>query len=335
MKTFFLAKNRLAGLIEDGKLTYSSDLTKKRGTILRGKIIGRNTAIDAFYVDIGEEKPALLHDRDVKRRGEMTPIVEVIRDHKGDKASVVSARFTLGGKFVVLVDDESVGFSKKIVGEDLVRLRKFAQNHGMRGFFYRTAAKIAPEEEILIEYEKLHAIRKKLLRERNNLDAPCVLYKPQPWNDFADTADLLMTDDESYASAKNAKHITNVLEDITIKSALCDLSRRTYPLLCGGEIVVDITEALVVFDINSKSARAGNFKALARRVNDEAAREIARIIRIRNLGGILVIDFLREDQNGQNRIRELMTALLKEHTSRIVLHGFSSAGLFEITRQRE
>lgn len=335
MKIFFLAKNQAAGLIEDGKLVRYYDLKKKRGTIVRGKITGRNTSISAYSVDIGEEKPALLHDKDVREKGEMTPVVEVIRDAHGDKASVVSAKITLGGRLVVLTDDDTIGFSKKLLDDDRVELLQFAKEHAMRGFFYRTAARNAEGEEILEEYKKLDAIRKKLLRTKNDLAAPHVLYRPRPWLELADEADTILTDDQAYAEEKKGTYIVDVLADTGVKGALADLTRREYPLACGGELVLDITEALVVFDVNSKGARAENFMSLAKRVNDEAAREIARIIRIRNLGGIVVVDFLREDHQGKRRLNASMSHSLQGGTSRTVIHGFSDAGLFEITRQRE
>lgn len=335
MKIFFLAKNRAAGLIEDGKLVRYYDLEKKRGTIVRGKITGRNASIGAYYVDIGEEKPALLHDKDVRHKGEMTPVVEVIRDAHGNKASVVSAKITLGGRLVVLTDDDTVGFSKKLFDEDRAELLQFANSRAMRGFFYRTAAKNAKGEEILEEYKRLDAVREKLLRTKNDLAAPRVLYRPRPWLALADEADTILTDDQAYAAEKRGTYLVDVLADTHVKGALADLTRREYSLACGGELVLDITEALVVFDVNSKGARAESFTALARRVNDEAAREIARIIRIRNLGGIVVVDFLREDHRGKKRLIASMSRSLQGGTSRTVIHGFSDAGLFEITRQRE
>lgn len=335
MKTFFLAKGCAAGLLEDGKLIRYFNLEKKRGTILRGKITGRNASIGAYSVDIGEAKPALLHDKDVRKKGEMTPVVEVIRDAQGNKASVVSAKITLGGSYVVLTDDDTVGFSKKLSDDARALLLQFAEEHELRGFFYRTAAKDAQGEKILEEYKRLDAIRAKLLRAQNDLAAPRVLYRPRPWSAFADTAERILTDDEAYAREKKGIYLTDLLEDVEIQGALADLTRRVYPLACGGEIVLDTTEALVVFDVNSKGARAENFHTLAKRVNDEAAREIARIIRIRNLGGIVIVDFLREDTQGKRRLHTSMTQLLSGGTSRTVIHGFSDAGLFEITRQRE
>lgn len=335
MKTFFLAKDRAAGLIENGKLVRYYDLEKKRGTIVRGKITGHNASIGAYYVDIGEEKPALLHDKDVGKKGEMTPVVEVIRDVHGDKASVVSAKITLGGRLVVLTDDDTIGFSKKLSDDDRAVLLQFAKEHAMRGFFYRTAAGNAEEEKILEEYRRLDAIREKLLRTQNDLAAPRVLYRPRPWTALADEADTILTDDEAYAEEKRGTYLIDVLLDSGVKGALADLTRREYPLTCGGELVLDITEALIVFDVNSKGARAESFASLARKVNDEAAHEIARIIRIRNLGGIVVIDFLREDYRGKKRLHAVMSRYLQGGTSRTVMHGFSDAGLFEMTRQRE
>lgn len=335
MKTFFLAKDRAAGLIEDGKLIRYFDLEKKRGTVIRGKITGRNASIGAYFVDIGEEKPALLHDKDVREKGEMTPVVEVIRDAHGNKGSVVSAKITLGGRLVVLTDDDAVGFSKKLSDDDRAALLQFAEEHAMRGFFYRTAAKDAEGNEILEEYKRLDAVREKLLRTKNDLAAPRVLYRPRPWTSFADEADTILTDDEAYAEEKRGTYLIDVLADTGVKGALADLTRREYPLACGAEVVLDMTEALIVFDVNSKGARAESFAALARRVNDEAAREIARIIRIRNLGGIVVVDFLRENHRGKKRLHASMSRSLQGGTSRTVMHGFSDAGLFEITRQRE
>ena len=338
-------ETRLA-VLEDGKpvelaVSYADGKAGRIGNLYKARVETLLKGMNAAFVRIGDEKNAFLslddippaaRDAAVTGARHKTPlkagdeiIVQIVKEPGGDKGPKVTMNPALAGRYTVLLPTmASFGVSRRIEDEErrsgLTALLQQAAPKGM-GAIARTASEGADESEIredLAELEAEWAQAQALYRFKN---APALLH------------------DESDLAARAARDLNCEVEfapfDDATESCIEKALRRRVWLDSGAFLVIDRCEAMTVIDVNSgKFTGKKNLETTLLKVNCEAAREIARLIRLRDLGGIIVIDFvdmaLEEDR--QSVFNAFEEALAPDRAKRRI-HGFTGAGLLEMTRR--
>ena len=291
-------------------------------------------------------------------------LVQVIKDTIGSKGARLSTQISIAGRLLVYLPQEShIGVSQRIESEaERETLRNQLQQllpagHG-GGYIIRTMAESASDKDFIADIEYLDKLWNKLQERAKTAPAPSLLYQEldislRVLRDFVneDTARVLVDSRETYLRmAVFAKdYISSSMERLghyAGERPLFDLygvedeieralSRRV-DLKSGGYLIIDQTEALTTVDVNTGGFVDGrNFDDTIFKTNLEATLVIARQLRLRNLGGIIICDFIDMDSHEHRNavLDELRKALARDRT-RITTNGFSALGLVEMTRKR-
>ncbi|HQS99335.1 MAG: ribonuclease E/G [Hydrogenophilales bacterium 16-64-46] len=290
-------------------------------------------------------------------------MVQVIKDPIGTKGARLSTQISFAGRYLVYLPQEThIGISQKIEGEEerehlRQKLHDLMPPDATGGFIVRTMAETAEDAEIEADIAYLQRLWQRI-RERGNCIVPCLLYQDldlslRVLRDFVnrDTGRILIDSRETYQRMLDFAHnytqtVADKLQHYGADRPLFDvygiegeiekaLGRRV-DLKSGGYLIIDQTEALTTADVNTGGfVGARNFDDTIFKTNLEAAQAIARQLRLRNLGGIVIIDFIDMDNPAHQEavLAELKKALARDPT-RTTVSGFSALGLVEMTRKR-
>ncbi len=291
-------------------------------------------------------------------------LIQVVKEERGSKGAAVTTYMSLAGRYCVLMPNTARGggISRKITHvSDRKKLKEIANEmevpKGM-GLIIRTAGSQRTEAEIKRDYEYLlrqwEAVRDLTLQSY----APALIYeegnliKRSIRDLYAKDIDEILVEGEdgcreatAYMQmlmpthAKNVKNYrdqTPLFVRYQVENQLAAMFNPTVQLKSGGYIVIGITEALVAIDVNSgRSTRAGSIEDTAVNTNLEAADEVARQLRLRDLAGLIVIDFIDMDRSANNRaVEKRMKDRLATDRARLQIGRISSFGLMEMSRQR-
>ena len=291
-------------------------------------------------------------------------LVQVIKDPLGSKGARLSTQISIAGRLLVYLPQEShIGVSQRIEDEAerevlRVRLQQVVPSEHKGGYIIRTLAETASETDLLADIEYLDKLWKKLQEQSLALPAPALLYQEldislRMLRDYVNqyTTRILVDSRETYQRMTTFAHdyisiAATRLGHYAGDRPLFDLygieeeieralSRRV-DLKSGGYLIIDQTEALTTVDVNTGGFVGGrNFDDTIFKTNLEAAQVIARQLRLRNLGGIIICDFIDMDtqEHRDAVLEEFKKTLSRDHT-RITVSGFSSLGLVEMTRKR-
>ena len=298
----------------------------------------------------------------IKRRQVM--LVQVVKDERGGKGAALTTWLSLAGRYCVLMPNtgKGGGISRKITqATDRKRLKAAAAAlhvpPGM-GLIIRTAGAKRTKAEIKRDYEYLLRLWETIRETTLKSNAPSVIYEEENLvrravRDMFDK-DFDGIQVEGVEGFKEARDFMRVLMPSQskkvhlyqgarplfatngIEEMLTQIHQPVVPLPSGGYLVINQTEALVAIDVNSgRATKERNVEATATKTNMEAAVEAARQLRLRDLAGLIVIDFIDMDESKNNRAVEkaLKDALAKDR-ARIQMGRISSFGLMEISRQR-
>lgn len=289
-------------------------------------------------------------------------IVQVSRDAYAQKGVRLTTRVALTGRNVVLLPfEDSIGVSRKIFNvRERKRLRTIARSilPAGTGCIIRTAAAGLPDEDVKADFTYLAEQWKEIEEEVRKAKGPALLYREPDLaigvirDLFKGSVQSVLVDDRKlYRSLKNylqrsAPHMLSRMELYVDTRPLFDAfgiekdvqhtHSRQVPLPSGGSIVIEQTEAMVVIDVNS--GRASNEKsqeANATKTNFEAVPEIARQLRLRDLGGIIIVDFIdMQDDNNKRRLLQDMKKELTRDKARTIVFPLTQLGIMQLTRQR-
>jgi ribonuclease G len=290
-------------------------------------------------------------------------MVQVIKDPIGTKGARLSTQISFAGRYLVYLPQEThIGISQKIEGEEereqlRQKLHQLMPADASGGFIVRTMAETAEDAEMQADIEYLRRLWSSI-QSRGNCVVPCSLYQDldlslRVLRDFvsSDTTRILVDSRETYQRmAEFAQNYTSAvlgkLQHYSADRPLFDLHSieeeiakalgRRVDLKSGGYLIIDQTEALTTVDVNTGGfVGARNFDDTIFKTNLEAAQAIARQLRLRNLGGIVIIDFIDMDNTEHQEavLAELKKALTRDPT-RTTVSGFSALGLVEMTRKR-
>jgi ribonuclease E len=291
-------------------------------------------------------------------------MVQVIKEGIGTKGPTLSSYISLPGRFLVMMPDmEQLGVSRKIEDEDQRRkLRTMLGQLSLpsgTGFIVRTAGVDRTKRDLQRDLNYLTRLWKKVARRIQTEPAPAELYKESDLvirtiRDVYDSSlrrvivDSPMVAERvreflSIASPRSQDIVTCYTDSepmfhrYGIESEIDKLHSRQVPLPCGGSLVIEQTEALVAIDVNSGRFRVPeNAEETAHRVNLEAVDEIARQLRLRDLGGLIIIDLIDMTlPKHQRAVERRLSEALKKHKERANTLRISSFGILEMTRQRQ
>ena len=291
-------------------------------------------------------------------------VVQVIKDPIGTKGARLSTQISIAGRMLVYLPQEThIGISQRIESEaerELLRskLQQLIPEGETGGFIIRTMAEAASEADLGTDVNYLRKLWRDLIAQSQRLQAPVALYQDlslaqRVLRDLVtdETAGIQIDSRENFSKITQfARDYTpNVVERVTLYTGerpLFDmygveaeiekaLGRRV-DLKSGGYLIIDQTEALTTIDVNTGGFVGGrNFDDTIFKTNLEAAQSIARQLRLRNLGGIIILDFI-DMENAEHKesvLGELNKALAHDRT-KIGVNGFTGLGLVELTRKR-
>ena len=291
----------------------------------------------------------------------MPILVQIRKDSTNKKGARISAHLSIPGRFIVLMPNEKfITISQKINDEkERERLKNILKNNLPKGYgaIIRTSAENQKEEEILKDIQKIINISKKIQDEYNslkqkNLLNPKLLYKSEGILEriitdlidqdlqkiYVDNKEVL--DSVNKKLKEENKQIVvqleeNILNKYDLKTQLEQLENRKIWLKCGGFITIDKTEALTAIDVNSgKYTGKKDLEQTIFTVNKEATIEIAKQLRLRDIGGIIIIDYIdMQNKENEEKIIELLKENLKKDRSKTQIAGFSKLNLLEMTRK--
>ncbi|RDV05557.1 Rne/Rng family ribonuclease [Undibacter mobilis] len=298
----------------------------------------------------------------IKRRQVM--LVQVVKEERGSKGAALTTYLSLAGRYSVLMPNTARGggISRKITsGEDRSRLKEIAQElevpEGM-GVILRTAGAARTKMEVKRDFEYLLRLWETVRDLTLKSMAPTLVYEEgslikRSIRDLysKDIDEIIVAGEAGYKEArdfmrmlmpthaKNVKLYSDAQPLFTrygIESQLDAMFQPTVQLKSGGYIVINQTEALVAIDVNSgRATREHHIEDTALKTNCEAADEVARQLRLRDLAGLIVIDFIDMDEGRNNRtVERRMKEALKHDRARIQVGRISHFGLLEMSRQR-
>lgn len=309
-----------------------------------------------------EEDTEVFTETNIKMGDEL--LVQVVKEDIKTKAPVVSSNLNFTGKYVALTYGKpAFGVSSKITDEkERKRLKDIAKKYQHReyGFIIRTNAAYMPEEKITAEMQKLIDAYVQIRKYGIHQNRFSLLYKTPPnyicdiRDSYTDNVEEFITDDEELYSNIKAYLETSQPEDLNklrlyqdsllslanlygINDKLNDALRPMVWLRSGGSLVIQPTEALTVIDVNTGKAISGKKKVQETflKVNREAAKEIAKQIRLRNLSGIIIIDFIdMELKKDQEQLMEELEEYFKKDPIKTTLVDMTALGLVEVTRKK-
>jgi len=323
---------------------------------------GRNAVLYAGEVSYDEEiegeTPRIEH---VLRAGQNV-MVQVTKDPMGGKGARLTQEISLPGRFLVLVPNSQVfGISRRLPEKERARLKDILKKvrPPEHGLIVRTAAEGADADDLQADLERLAATWESIAKSAKRGKAPRVLYE-EPELTVRVVRDLFtggefkeMITDSIPVFDQVVAYLREVAPDLVAKVRMHDgslplleahhvveqihkaLERKVW-LPTGGYIVIDRTEAMTVIDVNTgKHVGKANLEETVTKTNVEAAEEIARQLRLRDIGGIIIIDFIDMlfERNRDSVIQTLKTAMTQDKT-RSQVFDIGPLGLLEVTRKR-
>jgi ribonuclease G len=344
------------------------------GSIYAARVARVLPGMQSAFVDIGLERAAFLHVADIREHGEkpiekilsegQPVLVQVAKEPIGTKGARLSTQISIAGRLLVyLPHDPHIGISQKIEDESgrqqlREKLQQLVPADENGGFILRTLAGSATDDELRGDLEYLRNLWN-TIRERSLAgEPPRLLYQDLSLAqrvlrdmvsagtervivDSRETFQKLAAFAESYMPRVRGRleHYAGERPLFELYDVEAEIERalsRRVELKSGGTLVIDQTEALTTIDVNtggfvgSRSLDETIFKT-----NLEAAQAIARQLRLRNLGGIIVVDFIdmQAEEHRAAVLEELKRALARDRT-RTTVNGFSTLGLVEMTRKR-
>jgi ribonuclease G len=361
------------------------DLERLEGNIYLGKVIDILPGMQAAFVDIGDNKNAFLHIKDIlpkvsNQTGNknedlnkynikdyvktgMPVIVEVKKDKTDKKGAKVSTNLNIAGKFVVIIpNSDFITISHKIEDKkEIERLNNTVKDSQINGYgiIIRTSAINASEEQIKEDihdvikiYENIKNKADEIIKNKGNI--PDLLYEKgniikRLLLDIGhqELDKVIVNNEQTYEFVKGILkeiHLNvkvelikrdNILDIYNLEKQIEKISNRKVWLNCGGFITIDQTEALTAIDVNSgKFTGKESIEKTVLKVNAEATIEIAKQIRARDIGGIVIIDYIDMDKKeDEEYIQNLLLEHLKKDRAKTQVVGFTKLHLLEMTRK--
>ncbi len=359
------------GVVEEGELVEYFVENKQNksivGNIYAARVEAVLSGMQAAFVNIGEQKNAYYYygntraetdkpeQKSKKPKVGDTVIVQVQKDAVATKGAVVTDHISLAGKFVVLLPDGAgeIGISKKIEQkQQKIRIEKCIQNILPPNYsiIVRTNGETKTESEFQTEIDMLVKRVEKIKQQGEYIKPPALLYEygdavlKQLRDIYTMNIDEIVVNDKNIFDEISKEYDNVVLSEkkgslfaqyYVQKQSQKALEKKVW-LKSGGFIIIEQTEACVVTDVNTgKYTGKKNLEKTILKTNLEAAEEIAKQLRLRNLSGIIIVDFIdmAEQEYKEEVIKAVKKAVKKDHIKTAVV-GMTELGLLQITRKK-
>jgi len=355
-------------ILEEDKLSeiFFEDFETDRNTgkIFLGIIENKVPSLEAFFVNIGLGKNGFLRYRDVLDDPNQYNVgdkilVQVRKDGGTRKGPQLSMQVSLPGKYLVYIpnSDDSIGISRKILQEkERTRLRQIAKKILMddESIIFRTNSEGIDEKEVEIELKEMRKIYNSILQRFRSQKNPGVLYEESDFLEYilrerldSKTKKIITDDRQIFRKLKKSlkgfelkPKVEYVRGDVfrihNIYHQMEEIFTKKIELSGGGTITLDRAEALTAIDVDSAGNLEGkNIEETSFITNMEAAKEIARQLKLRNIGGMIVVDFIdMKDSSHKKTIINILKEETKKDKSKVTILGFTNMGLLEIIRKR-
>ena len=314
---------------------------------------------DYFQAGVDHHKAGI---KELLREGQEI-VVQVDKEERGNKGAALTTFISLAGRYMVLMPNSPTagGVSRRIEGDDRAALKAAMDVLAIpdeMGVIIRTAGVGRDAEELQWDLDYLLSVWKAIAEAALKKPSPFLIYQEsrliiRALRDYmrADIGEILVDTPEMYEEAKefveqvmpqNLRKLKTYTDDtplfnrFQIESQIENAYERSVRLPSGGSLVIDQTEALTAVDVNSSRAtKGGDIEETAFNTNLEAAEEVARQMRLRDLGGLVVIDFIDMTSNKHQRdVENRLAQALKHDRARVQLGRISKFGLMEMSRQR-
>ncbi|RVU86253.1 Rne/Rng family ribonuclease [Leucothrix sargassi] len=315
-----------------------------------------------YWKNTGKKTEGRPSIKDVIKEGQEL-LVQVDKEERGNKGAALTTYISLAGRYLVLMPNNprAGGVSRRIEGEDRHKIRDILAQldipEGM-GTIVRTAGVGRELDELTWDMEYLKTLWTAISQANTDHKAPVLLYQEsnviiRALRDYFrnDIGEILIDNEQVYAQAhdfisavmphnlRKLKHYTDTVPLFSryqVENQIDSAFHREVNLPSGGAIVIDHTEALISIDVNSaRSTRGQGIEETALNTNLEAADEVARQLRLRDLGGLVVIDFIDMLPNrNQREVEKRLRDALKMDRARVQVGRISRFGLLEMSRQR-
>jgi len=293
-----------------------------------------------------------------------TVLVQVLREVSERKGALLTSYISLPGRYLVLLPNkESSGISRKIEDEtDRKRLKELVEQikteEGI-GFIVRTAGMNRTKQELARDYQHLSRLWKEIRKRASETAAPALIYQESDFGvrslrDYftPDIEEILVDDTETFrqmrayckaVAPRNVKMIkldkekTPIFDKYQLEDQIRVIYQDKVDLKSGGYLIINPTEAMITIDVNSgRGSHKRTVEETAYKTNMEAAEEIARQLRLRDLGGLIVIDFIdMMDSKHNAEVEKTFKKALSLDRSRIQLSHISKFGILELSRQKK
>ncbi|MBD3878358.1 MAG: ribonuclease E/G [Quinella sp. 1Q5] len=332
---------------------YSAQNTQPQlvGNIYKGRVKNFLPGMQAAFVDIGRDRNVFLQfNRKQKLSVGQSVLIQIDKDEGLTKGARATLNISLAGRLMIFLPTVGyIGVSNKIGGDERLRLHQLARKIRPKdaGLIIRTAAQGCSEEDLLGDLANLQALWSRIQERNAKRKPPALLHSDNDLidrllrNEYAAGTELIVDNLKLYRrlvglveGVKLYDGSKQIFEAFGVSDELAKINQRELSLPSGGQIVIDKTEALTAIDVNTgKFIGRDDFDETILKTNLEAAAEILKQLRLRDIGGIIVVDFIDMDslENRQalmNFLRE--RAALDRNKTKIV--DMTPLGLVEITR---
>lgn len=354
------------GRVEEFRCEHAATQTLV-GNIYKGAVVNLEPGIGAAFVDLGEGRNGFLHES-AWNRGEPVSlgdeiVVQVTRESIGSKGPMLTGDVSLPGRFLVLLPYSQGGGVSRRIGEagnrnELRALARELEERARTALIVRTAGANRTKRELLRDLRALRRLWTAVERRARTASAPALLYAESDLvargiRDLVDqhVSEIFVDTPEALEAARRAVRLVQpeladrlrlhaapepLFHAFDVEAQIDRLRARRVALPGGGSIVFDRTEALVAVDVNSGRMREQvGLEETALKTNLEAAEEVARQLRLRDLGGVVVVDFI--DMREADHVKEVERAFrgwLARDRARVRPGRLGAFGIFALTRRR-
>jgi len=329
------------------------------GSLFKGIVRKACKSLDGYFVDIGFESEAFLQAKNECKnlREGQSVLVQLQRKEVGQKSARLTCRISLPGKYLVYFPlTKKFGLSNRIKGTEYGKRLKEKFQEILReneGVIIRSSALKASEEEIVRELEEMRStwnrikekssgIQKGLVHEELPLYArtvrdywgyikEIVVDNPDIWKNL-----VAFFGEDLREKLRFSRELDRFFGRYTLTQLVNRIFSKYVWLKSGGYLVIEETEAMVVIDVNSGEGCGQSLEENAYRTNIEALEEIAKQIKFRNLGGIIVVDLIdMKSEENRKKLLEEAKRIFERENVKVKIYGLSPLGLLEMTRKKE
>ena len=320
------------------------------GNIYKGRVQNFLPGMRAAFIEIGRDKNVFLQTNSPQKFSTgQNVLIQIEKDAEGSKGARATLNVSLAGRVLIFLPTLNyVGVSNKIQGSERERLHALAKKIRPKGtgLIVRTAAEGCDENILLDDLAELQSRWEKIFERYKKRKPPALLYSDNDLIDriirdeFTPDAELIVDNLKIYRRLCELPNVTfyegaaQIFETFGLTEEIANLSKRELPLPSGGQIVIDKAEALTAIDVNTgKFIGRTNFDETILKTNLEAAELILRQLRLRNLGGIIIVDFIDMDSDAHKKtLMNFLREAAQRDRNKTKIIDMTPLGLVEITR---